>query len=185
MTGAESWSLTSMIWTTFDQFALNGGYTKMNMRDDGTLKNISSYSMTTAYLQGNIMIMQGYTFIKPDPKFGTYGYNLGVVSLLLNNGKGYDYSASMSAIAFWTRPYQIDKKTTISPQIFVTNSSIAWNPNTGQTVVNRQYGFLGGLSYDYKLTKRFGIGLNYKFSGSTQPGTPLLHNFMIGSRIVL
>lgn len=184
MTGTESFGLTGMIWTTFDQFALSGGYTKMNF-EKGALKSINSYSMTTAYLQGNLMIMQGYTFIKPDPKYGTYGYNIGVLSLLLKNGRGYDYTASVSTIGFWTKPYQIDKKTSISPQIFIASSPIAWNPSANTTVVNRQFSFMGGLSYDYKITGRFGFGLNYKFSGSTQPGTTILHNFMIGSRIML
>jgi hypothetical protein len=173
-----------MIWTTFDQFALNGGYTKMNF-EKGKLNNINSYSMTVAYLQGNIMIMQGYTFIKPDPKIGTYGYNIGVVSLLLKDGNRYTYSASVSSIGFWTRVYQINKKVAISPQVFITSSPISWNPNTNQTLVNRQFGFMSGFSYDYKLTGRFGLNLNYRFSGSTQPGTKILNNFMIGSRIML
>ena len=184
MTGTESWGLTSMIWTTFDQFALNGGYTKMNFKK-GKLKDIDSYSMTIAYLQGNIMIMQGYTYIKPDPKIGTYGYNVGVVSLLLKDGNRYSYSASVSAIGFWTKIYQINKKVALAPQVFITSSPISWNPSTNQTLVNRNYGFMTGFSYDYKLTGRFGLNLNYKFSGSTQPGSQILHNFMIGSRIML
>ena len=140
--------------------------------------------MTAAYLQGNLMIMQGYTYIKPHPKFGTYGYNLGVVSLLLKNGSSYDYSASVSSIVFWTKVIPLNKKVILSPQLFITNSPITWNPSTGQTIVSRQYGFLTGFSYDYKLSKRFGIGFNYKVSGSTQPDTKMLHNFMIGSRLM-
>ena len=167
MTGTSSWGLTSMIWTTFDQFALNGGYTKMNFQK-GALKNINSYSMTVAYLQGNIMIMQGYTFIKPDPKIGTYGYNVGVVSLLLKDGNRYTYSASVSSIGFWTKIYQVNKKISIAPQIFITSTPISWNPSTNQTLVNRNYGYMTGFSYDYKLTGRFGLNLNYKFSTSHQ-----------------
>ena len=184
MTGAESWGLTSMIWTTFDQFALNGGYTKMNFKK-GALNSINSYSFTAAYLQGNYMLMQGYTYIKPDPRIGTYGYNIGVVSLFLKNGNKYDYSMSVSSVGFWTKVYQVNRKVSISPQIFITSSPIAWNPSTNQTIVNRQYGFMSGFSYDYKLTQRFGLNLNYRFSGGTQPGTKILHNFMIGSRIML
>jgi hypothetical protein len=173
-----------MVWTTFDQFALNGGYTKMNFQK-GVLKNINSYSVTAAYLQGNIMIMQGYTFIKPDPKIGTYGYNVGVVNLLLKNGNRYTYSASMSAVGFWTKIYQVSRKSAIGPQIFITSSPISWNPTTNQTLVSRHFGFMSGFSYDYKLTGRFGLNLNYRFSGATQEGAKILHNFMIGSRILL
>jgi hypothetical protein len=46
-------------------------------------------------------------------------------------------------------------------------------------------GFLVGSSFDYKISKRFGLSLNYKVSGSTQKGTPILNNFLIGSRLML
>ncbi len=184
MTGTSSWGLTSLIWMTFDQFALNGGYTKMNF-DKGKLNNIKSYSMTAAYLQGNFMIMQGHTYIKPHPKIGTYGYNVGVISLLIKNGNKYDYSLSSSLVGFWTKPYQMNKRLSISPQIFITSSPIAWNPSSGQTIVSRDFGYMGGASYDYKLTKRFGLNLSYRFAGSTKDGSKILHNFMIGSRILL
>jgi hypothetical protein len=42
-----------------------------------------------------------------------------------------------------------------------------------------------GTSYDYKLSKRFGINLNYRFASSTYPGSDITHNFMIGSRMTL
>jgi len=141
--------------------------------------------MTAAYLQGNFMIMQGHTYIKPHPKIGTYGYNVGVISLLIKNGNKYDYSLSSSFVGFWTKPYQMNKRLSISPQIFITSSPIAWNPSSGQTIVSRDFGYMGGASYDYKLTKRFGINFNYRFAGSTKEGSKILHNFMIGSRILL
>ena len=184
MTGTSSWGLTSLIWATFDQFALNGGYTKMNF-DKGKLNNIKSYSMTAAYLQGNFMIMQGHTYIRPHPKIGTYGYNVGVISLLIKNGNRYDYSLSSSLVGFWTKPYQMNKRLSISPQVFITSSPIAWNPSTNQTVVSKDFGYMGGASYDYKLTKRFGMNFSYRFAGSTKEGSKILHNFMIGSRILL
>jgi hypothetical protein len=183
MTGSGSWGVTSMIWTTFDQFALNAGYTKMNYQK-GALKSIRSFSLTTAYLQGNFMIMKGFTYIKPDPKFGTWGYNIGVINLLLKNGKGFDYSLSSSMTAFWTKPYAIDRRLMLSPQIFLSNSPITWNPTTGQTIVSREYGFAVGVSADYKLTKRFGFNFSYRGMGSTQEGSKFLNNFLIGSRIM-
>jgi hypothetical protein len=46
-------------------------------------------------------------------------------------------------------------------------------------------GFLLGSSFDYKLSKRFGFSFNYKLNGNTKPGSPFLHNFLIGSRMML
>jgi hypothetical protein len=185
MAGDESFSANAMIWSNLKQFALGGGYTKMDF-SEGKLNAIHSYGVTAAYLDGNYMGLLGYTWIKPHPKYGTYGYNVGVVNLLLKNAKGgFDYSVSSSSVAFWTKPYQYSKKLTLSPQVFLMLSPLSYNSVTGITTVNRHAGFLLGSSFDYKLSKRFGFSFNYKMNGSTQPNTPILHMFLVGSRMIL
>ena len=79
----------------------------------------------------------------------------------------------------------MSKKLTISPQVFTMFSPISWNSVTGVTTVNRHMGFLLGSSFDYKISKRFGFSFNYKISGNTKPGTYILQNFLIGSRMIL
>jgi len=184
--GDKSYSANAMIWSTLNQFALSGGYTKMNL-DNGKLNSISSYGLTTAYLNGNIMNLVSYTWIKPNPKYGTYGYNVGVINLLLRNTNktGYDPQYITSAVVFWTKPYVYSPKLTYSPQIFAMSSPMGYNSVTGSTLINRHFGFLVGTSLDYKLSKRFGLSLNYKLNMSTQPGSRFTNNFLIGSRMVL
>jgi hypothetical protein len=195
LAGNESWSANAMVWSTLKQFALGGGYTKMDFQQ-GKLDRIHSYSATAAYLDGNYMGLVGYTNIKPDPKIGTYGYNVGVISLLvkeseiINKKTGekrdfYNLSLSSSVVAFWTKPYTVSPKITLSPQLFFMNSPIAWNSKTGETTINRYLSFLVGSSFDYRLSKRFGLSLNYRLAGSSEQGTPLLSNFLIGSRVIL
>jgi hypothetical protein len=185
MTGESSISVNGMIWSSLDQFAVSGGYTKMEF-DEGQLKAIHSYSTTFAYLKGTYMNMLGYTWIKPHPKYGTYGYNFGVINLLMKNMDGnYNYNLMTSLVAFWTKPYQYSKKVTLSPQIFLMNSPISYNAATGNTLVTRHYGAMIGTTMDYKISRRFGLSINYRANANTQPGTPILHNFLIGSRMVL
>jgi hypothetical protein len=184
MAGDESWSATSMIYSNLTQFILGGGYTKMAFKDGG-LNAIHSYSTAEAYLQGNLMNLVGYTYIKPNPKYGTYGYNLGVINLFLKDGTKYNYNMSSSIVAFWTKPYPYSRKLVISPQVFSMFSPISWNTVTNTTTINKNMGFMLGASFDYKISKRFGLSFNYKFSGSTQKGIPLLNNFLVGSRVVL
>jgi hypothetical protein len=62
---------------------------------------------------------------------------------------------------------------------------LSWNSVAGTTTVNRHMGFLLGSTFDYKLSKRFGLSINYKLSGNTAPGSPFLSNFLIGSRMIL
>lgn len=195
LAGNETWSANAMIWSTLNQFALSGGYTKMDFQK-GKLNSIHSYSVTTAYLEGNYMGLIGYTNVKPNPKFGTYGYNVGLITLLLKDSEVINFktgetkevfntSLSTSLVVFWTKPFPVSPKITLSPQIFLMNSPIAWNSKTGETTVNRQLAFLLGSSFDYKISKRFGLSLNYRLSGDSQVGSPLLNNFLVGSRLIL
>lgn len=185
MAGDESFGVNSIIYTNLKQFVLSGGYTKMDFKDGG-LNSIHSYGVVVAYLDGNYMNMLSYTYIKPHLKYGTYGYNVGVVNLLLKgiNNK-FDYNTITSGVGFWTKQYPTSRKITLSPQLFVMISPLSYNSVLGTTLVNRHVGFIFGTSFDYKISKRFGFSSNYKLSTNTSPGSPLLHNFLIGSRLVL
>jgi hypothetical protein len=88
-------------------------------------------------------------------------------------------------VGFLTKPFQYNKKITLSPQIFVMSSPISYKPSVGSTVINRDLGFLIGSSFDYKISKRFGFSLNYKSNISTTQGIGVLHNFLVGSRMIL
>ncbi len=184
--GDVSYSANAMIWSTLNQFALSGGYTKMDL-SNGKLKAIHSYGVTGAYLNGNLMSLVGYTYIKPNPKYGTYGYNVGLINLFLKNQETNRYSQSMmsSFVAFWTKPFQYSKKLTFSPQVFVMNSPLGYNLETNMSSINKHFGFLVGSSIDYKITKRFGFSFNYKLNMNTQPGMRFTNNFLIGSRMLL
>lgn len=186
MAGDETFSANAMIWSNLKQFALSGGYTKMEF-EEGTLKAIHSYGTTFAYLDGNFMNLLSYTYVRPNPKYGTYGYNLGAINLVLRNttNTGFDYNVVTSAVGFWTKPYSYSKKITLSPQVFIMTSPISYNTQTKKSSVNRNLGFLLGSSIDYKLSKRFGLSLNYKLSVNTMPNSPILHNVLIGSRMIL
>ena len=184
--GDKSYSLNAMIWSTLNQFALSGGYTKMDF-SNGKLNAINSYGLTTAYLNGNLMTLGGYTWIKPHPKYGTYGYNVGLITLFLQNSNksGYDVNMISSAVVFWTKPYQYSPKLTYSPQVFLMSSPLGYNNMANTTTVNRHFGALTGVSIDYRLSKRFGFSFNYKLNMSTQPGSTFTNNFLIGSRVML
>ena len=183
--GDKSYSANLMVWSTLNQFALSTGTTKMDFKE-GKLNSISSYSSTAAYLKGNWMGLLGYTWIKPHPKWGTYGYNVGMITLLLKNAENkFNVTLSTSAVVFWTKPYQYSKKITLSPQIFIMNSPINYDTYNKSTLVSRHFGGLIGTSFDYKISKRFGFSANYKLNVNTMEGIRATHMIMIGSRMIL
>ena len=187
LAGDVSYSAGLMVNSNLSSIVMTGGITKMAMTEDGQLDGIHSYGTGIAYLGGNYMNLLGYTYIKPTAKKGTYGYNVGVINLFLKNDEtgGFEYNMATSAIVFWTKPYQYNKKLTISPQVFTMFAPISYNSATGVTTVNRHMGFLLGAAFDYKISKRFGFSANYKLSGNTKPFSDFLSNFQIGSRMVL
>jgi len=187
LAGDVSYSAGLMVNSNLSSIVLTGGITKMGLTEDGQLDAIHSYGTGIAYLGGNYMNLLGYTYIKPTAKKGTYGYNVGVINLFLKNdetGK-FEYNMASSAIVFWTKPYQYNKKLTISPQVFTMFAPISYNSASGVTTVNRHMGFLLGAAFDYKISKRFGFSANYKLSGNTKPFSDFLNNFQIGSRMIL
>jgi hypothetical protein len=187
LAGDVSYSAGLMINSNLSSIVMTGGITKMGLTEDGQLDAIHSYGTGIAYLGGNYMNLLGYTYIKPTAKKGTYGYNVGVINLFLKNDEtgGFEYNMASSAIVFWTKPYQYNKKLTISPQVFTMFAPISYNSVSGVTTVNRHMGFLLGAAFDYKISKRFGFSANYKLSGNTKPFSDFLNNFQIGSRMVL
>jgi hypothetical protein len=183
--GDKSYSLNTVIMSDLKTFIVSGGITKMDL-ENGKLNSIHSYSSAFAYLNGTYMNLLGYTWIKPTQKRGVFGYNAGLINLLIKDAEGgYSHNMSSSLVGFWTKPYQYSKKLTVSPQIFTMFSPLSYNSKEKVSTVNRHMGFLLGSSFDYKISRRFGLSINYKLSGNTAPGSPFLSNILIGSRMVL
>ena len=182
-TGASSWGISSMIWGDLKSFALSINKSDMILKN-GNLTAIKSYSYTIARVAGTNLTFGGYTYIKPHPKYGTYGYNLSYINIKLKDDVGYSYSTMTSTTAFWTKPYPVSRKSVLSPGVFLMASPYAFNNKTGSTWNYNITGLIG-TGYSFKLSKRFGFNIDYKTSISTTPNTPILSYFLIGSRMML
>ena len=182
-TGESSWGVSSMIWADLKSVAISANKSDMIFKN-GALSAIKAYSYTVAYVAGTNMTFGGYTWIKPHPKLGTYGYNLSVINIKLKDESGYSYSMMSSTTAFWTKPYMLSRKSTLSPGVFLMASPFAYNSKTGSSWNYNVMGLVG-TGYSLKLSKRFGFNIDYKASIATTPGTPILSFFMIGSKLQL
>jgi len=181
-TGESSWGLSSMIYADLKSFAISANKSDMIFKD-GALKAIKAYSYTAAYIAGTNMTFGGYTYIKPHPKYGTMGYNLSVINIKLKGVDDYSYTFSTSATAFWTKPYKLNNKSTISPGVFLMASPYSYNSYSGNTW-NYNVAGLIGAGYTFQISKRFAFAIDYKLNASTVAGAPLLNFFMIGSRTI-
>jgi hypothetical protein len=182
-TGESSWGVTSMIWGDLKSIAISANKSDLVFKD-GQLKAINAYSYTIARVNGTNMTFGGYTWIKPHPKYGTIGFNASYINVKLKGTNDYSYSFMSSLTGFWTKPYQISPRSTLSPGIFVMASPYSYNSQTGNTF-SYNIGGLIGTGYSYRISKRFGLNIDYKINASTTPGSPILSFFLIGSKLML
>lgn len=186
LAGDVTYGGNAMVWSTLDQFVLGGNLTKSKFKN-GKITGMNSFSATTVYISGNLVGMTGYTYIQPSEKIGTWGYNVSFVNLFTKGEQKYNYNLITSLAAFWTKPYRVNKKMVISPQVFFMGTYFSYNSVTKLATLtpSTKPSALFGFSYDYRISKRFGLSCNYKGAVSTENGVPILHNFLIGSRMVL
>jgi len=180
MTGASSWGLTGMVWSNLKQFALSARYTKMHF-DDGKLKSISNFGATGAYAFGSYFGFGTYAYIRPLGKWGVSGANATVAVATADK----EYTVTSSILLFYTKPFTINKKLSISPDIYMSGSPLTYLTRQGKFVESSDMAFMSGAALDYSLTKRFKFNIGLRTSFSTNPEIPMLFFGVIGSKMNL
>jgi len=178
--GNSSWGINSMIWSTFDQFALGARYTLMNF-NQGKLESISNFGVTGVYLSGNVLGFATAAYIVPMGKYGTTGanYTLSVA------GATDELNVSNNILLFYTVPIKINKYVSISPDLYVSGSSTGYLTKQKVFVTSNDIGILTGASFDIALTKRFKFNFALKTGLNTNPAVPQSYLGMIGTKINL
>lgn len=178
--GNSSWGISSMIWSTFDQFALSGRYTKMNF-NAGKLESITNYGITGVYLGGAVLGFGTLAYIYPLGKYGVTGanYTLSVA------GADVGLNVSNNILVFYTLPVKVSQRLTISPDLYISGSSTGYLTSQKLFVTSDDVGFLTGASFDIALTKRFKFNFGLKTSLNTNPLVPISFLGMIGTKINL
>jgi hypothetical protein len=178
--GNSSWGINSMIWSTFDQFALGGRYTMMNF-NEGKLESISNFGVTGVYLSGNVLGFGTAAYIFPMGKYGTTGANY-TLSLA---GAGEELNVSNNIMLFYTVPIKINRYVSISPDVYVSGSSTGYLTKQKVFVTSNDIGVLTGASFDIALSKRFKFNFALKTGINTNPAIPQSYLGMIGTKINL
>lgn len=178
--GNTSWGVSSMIWSTFNQFALSGRYTIMNF-NDGKLDNISNFGITGVYLAGTTLGFATAASIFPFGKWGTTGVNYTFSVAGADEG----LNLSNNILLFYTVPVPVSKRLTISPDIYLSGSATGYLTAQQKFVTSNDVGIMTGASFDIALTKRFKFNFALKTSLNTNPIVPQTYMGMIGTKINL
>jgi hypothetical protein len=183
LTGSSSWGVTSMIWLNFKQYALSGRYTKIQYNKSGTLKLIHNVNLTSVYSYGNVLGFLGYSAILNAGKWGVTGANLS--GAITKSSEDNNIFLSPSLTAFYTKPLKINDRLVISPEIYIISTPLVYSSVEKVTVTDRTFSGFLGAGFDYQITKRFKVNVNYKANVSTNSELPILSFFLIGSKINL
>lgn len=183
LTGTASWGVTSMIWFNFKQFALSGRYSKIQFSKNGKLKLIHNFNLTGVYSYGNYLGFLGYSAILNAGKWGITGGNISAAATKTPDDGNIFISPSVTA--FYTKPFQFNKKLIVSPEIYIISTPLVYSSVDKVTVTDRTFSAFIGTGFDYQLSKRFKFNLNYKLNMSTNPDFPILSFFLIGSKVNL
>jgi hypothetical protein len=178
--GNTSWGISSMIWSTLNQFALSGRYTIMNF-NDGKLDNISNFGITGVYLAGTTLGFVTAASIFPFGKWGTSGVNYTFSVAGADEGM----NLSNNILLFYTVPVPISKRLTISPDVYLSGSATGYLTAQQKFVTSNDVGIMTGASFDIALTKRFKFNFALKTSLNTNPIVPQTYMGMIGTKINL
>ena len=172
-----------MTWLNFKQFAISGRYTKLHFSKTGSVKYVHNLSLTGVYTYGNLLSFFGYSGILDLGKWGVTGFNLSASGTLVSQENSTYLSPSFTA--FYTRPFKTGDRLTVSPEIYIISTPLIYSSKEKITTTDRTFGGFLGSGFDYKLTKRFKLNVNYKANVSTNPKFPILSFFLIGSKINL
>jgi hypothetical protein len=94
-------------------------------------------------------------------------------------------SLTSSILLFYTKPFTISKRLSISPDIYLSGSPLVYLSKEGSFTESSDMGILTGFGFDYSFTKRFKLNIGLKTSISTNPEIPMLLFGVVGSKINL
>jgi len=183
MTGLSSYGVTGMVWLNFKQFAVSTKYTKIHYNKSKKLKFIHNVNLTGVYTYGNYLGFIGYSGILNGGKYGITGFNVSAAATIISEEKNGYYSPSITG--FYTRPFKVGKKLVVSPELYVISTPLVYSSKDNVSITDRYVSGFIGSGFDYQISKRFKVNLNYKANMSTNPEFPILSFFLIGSKINL
>ena len=151
--------------------------------DKGSIHYVDTNSVNFMYMYGTTMLSYSYSRVFMGQKENKFKGAVGgyAVSTGLIRSFG-EISSTTSLTGFATKPFQWNERLTISPMLAVSNPFVTMSLDTYDTTWNTDIMIIGGTSFSYMLSQRFGLNLGVTAIEATIDGFPTLVNYMIGGR---
>ena len=147
--------------------------------------SIGAMKMFTTYVG-----MMNHSMVYLGKKGSAAGFAFGttVTSIELDVRKGLifydDMILGVSLTGFYTKPIQYSPRLNITPMVAVSSPFISQSIyDLKNTKINTDLMFIGGSSFTYNLTQRFGFNFGVTAVTATIKDFPVLMSYMIGGRM--
>ena len=177
--GMFSYGLSTSVRVDLKQIVIGGSTSDIIMKN-GKVFGVTTTSVTYVTDWDNKFIFYGWSFVKPLNKGAVAGLALSGNSLILT---GTQVMLSPSIITFYTRPFQVSKKQTVSPEIYIISSPVMFGQKDKKATYDANVSFFTGAGTDIRFSKKFKLNINLKVNISTNPNVPLMSVFALGSKI--
>ena len=179
--GTINWGLNTSIRFDLKQIVVGGSMSSLIVKD-GKIKGVTSTSMTYVTNWSDQFIFYGWSYIRLLNKGAVAGLSVSGNEMLI---KDVQLIVAPSIILFYTRPYKIARKQTISPELYIISSPVMYGLTDRIASYDRNVSFFTGAGTDLSITRTFKLNLNFKVNISTNPAVPVMNAFSVGSKINL
>ena len=196
--GDVSYSLNTMLWDNLKQVSFMGARTKIAFTDDYQVKIIKATAVgySNNYAISTLMLSQ--SFMKPFKNGMTVGVGISAGTTFESFPIKENFMVSYNVLA--TKSFKLNDRITYSPALIFTQTpfmsgrdgvGVDFNNGNpfGVSVRNDMKGsrihFMGIManSFTVQLTKRFSFNAGWTIIKGSDPNLPMMHSFMIGSKL--
>ena len=187
--GTETYGLNAMVYDNLQQYMLSASFSKVHINKEGRVNRVYSASLGGMKMYSTYMGMMNHSVTFLGKKGSVAGIAFGT-SITTNEVDVIDGFISfdnqllgLSLTGFYTKSIQVTDKLSISPMLAVSSPFMMFDMLEHTTMWNSDLMIIGGSSFSYKLTQRFGLNLGANVIESTAENFPTMVAFTIGGRI--
>jgi len=186
--GTETYGINAMVYSNLQQFMLTANYSKVHINKEGRINRVYSGSLGLMKMFTTYMTMMNHSMVWLGEKGSVKGLAFGtsLTSVEVDIRKGllfYDTQILGSSLTgFYTKPFKFDRLT-VSPMVAVSNPLISYDLFYHSAIWSKDVMVIGGSSFTYSLTQRFGINFGVNVIEATIKDFPTLKTFTIGGRL--
>jgi hypothetical protein len=180
-----------MVYDNLKQVGLNLGTTKVSLTDDYQVSWVDGVSLS--YMRNYTMNAVGVSLSRTKPlgKYGAIGIGINYSTMFGkdNLGEKLPNMYSLGYNFLYTNSFKVHSRVIYTPAIIAAQTPMSYIDKTDDTLafgsVSKDFIGIAANSFTVQLTKSFSFNVGWTMIYSSNEFVPIMHSFMIGSKIPL